>query len=83
MSREQFAAFLALGCGLTLGPAGGTGMFHDVDDGFQPFAEAVARAGLMDPCSTGHFCGNAPATRGSDVAHGAVRALSLKGVRWP
>ncbi len=81
MSREQFAAFLTLGAGLGLGPTGGTGMFSDVDDGFQQFAEAAVKAGLMDPCSPGHFCGSAPATRGGDVAHGVVRTLSFLGVR--
>ena len=81
MSREQFAVFLAHGAGLALGPAAGTGMFSDVDNGFQPYAEAAVRAGLMDACGTGHFCGSAPATRGGDVAHGVVRMLSLLGVR--
>ena len=81
MSREQFAAFLAHGAGLALGPAGGSGMFSDVDNGFQPYAEAAVHAGLMDPCSAGHFCGGSPATRAADVAHGVVRTLSLIGVR--
>ena len=81
MSREQFAFFLAHGSGVPLGPAGGTGMFSDVDSGFQQFVEAVVRAGLMDACSAGHFCGSAPATRAADVAHGVVRTLSYLGVR--
>jgi hypothetical protein len=81
MSREQFAAFLAHGAGLTLGPAGGTGMFSDVGNGFQPYVEAVVRAGLMDPCSAGHFCGSSPATRAADVAHGVVRTLVYLGAR--
>jgi hypothetical protein len=81
MSREQFAAFLTRAAGLTLGPAGGTAMFSDVDDGFQQYAEATARAGLMEPCGAGRFCGAAPATRAADVARGVVRALAVKGVR--
>jgi hypothetical protein len=81
MTREQFAVFLAHGAGLPLGPAGGSGMFSDVDNGFQQYVEAAVRAGLMDPCSAGHFCGGSPATRAADVAHGAVRTLSFLGVR--
>lgn len=81
MSREQFAVFLTHGAGLALGPAGGTGMFSDVGDGFQPYVEAAVHAGLMEPCSAGHFCGAAPATRAADVAHGVVRTLAFLGVR--
>lgn len=81
MSRQQFAVFLAIGAGLPLGPPGGTGVFSDVDKGFEPYVEAVVRAGLMDPCSTGHFCGATPARRAADVAHGVVRTLQFTGAR--
>jgi len=79
MSRQEFAVFLAIGAGLPLGPAAGTRVFSDVDKGFEPYVEAVVRAGLMDPCSTGHFCGAAPAKRAADVAHGVVRTLQFTG----
>jgi len=81
MSRQQFAVFLANGAGLPLGPAGGTGMFSDVDSGFQVYVEAAVRAGLMDACALGHFCGSAPARRAADVAHGVVRALLFTGAQ--
>ncbi|MBZ5621768.1 MAG: FAD-dependent oxidoreductase [Acidobacteriia bacterium] len=81
MSREQLAASLARGAALPLGPPGGTGMFSDVDDGFQHYVEAVVRAGFMDPCGAGRFCGASPALRAADFAHGVVRTLSLIGVR--
>ncbi|HLK62261.1 MAG TPA: FAD-dependent oxidoreductase [Bryobacteraceae bacterium] len=79
MTREQFAAFLVLGTGLTLGPVGGTGMFTDVDKAYAAYVEAAVGAGLMNTCGIGHFCGTGPATRAGDVAHGVVRTLSLRG----
>ena len=73
VTRGQLAVFLSTGLSLPLAPTG-SGRFTDAGP-LERLIDAVADAGLMDPCGTGLFCPDAPATRGM-LARAARRTLA-------